>query len=490
METWTKARWPLLVALAAVLVNLGTLGNGFAFDDVALVANNPAVATLSGVPHLFVAPYGASSGENSGLFRPVTLASLALNRAVTGPGPLGFHGVNVLLNAAVAALAWIGLRGAGARYGTALLGAALFAVHPLHCEAVANVAGRAELLAALFTLAAWIAHRAGRPMTAALLFLGAILSKEGVVLAPLLFWADDHVQGERKRWRAYAGFAGAFAILAVLRIVALGPHQGAGSATPLDNPAGAAGSVPRVLTAVWVQLKYALLALWPHPLSCDYSFNVIPVARSPLDPRFLAGLVFLVLIAAAIVWGSRRRPPVALAALIWSVFFLPSSNLLFPTGTIMAERLAYLPCLGVCLLAGQAGAAWAARGKRDAAAIVTVSIVAIAALSVLTWQRNSVWKDNLTLTTTDVETYPSSAKLQAGAATFLGKAGRDAESEARFRRALDIYPDYPQMHYNLAVLLLKRGARDEAIEHLNRSAALAPDNPLPRQLLNRIRKQD
>src|SRR5436190_15387881 len=102
METAAKARWPLLVAFAALVVNLGTLGNGFALDDVALVADNPAIATLSGVPHLFVEPYLAGSIENTGLYRPLTLASLALNRAATGPRPLGFHAVNVLLNAAVA----------------------------------------------------------------------------------------------------------------------------------------------------------------------------------------------------------------------------------------------------------------------------------------------------------------------------------------------------------------------------------------------------
>ncbi|HEX4825063.1 MAG TPA: DUF1736 domain-containing protein [Candidatus Polarisedimenticolaceae bacterium] len=481
MRTGANARWPLLVAFAALLVNLGTLGNGFALDDVALVRDNPAVATLEGVPRLFVQPYGASSGENSGLYRPLTLASFAVNRAVAGAGPRGYHAVNIVLNAAVAALVWFVLRRAGTHYGTALLGGALFAVHPLHAEAVANVAGRAELLAALFVLGAWLAHGSGRRVAAALLFLAAVLSKEGVVLAPVLFWADDRLRGERRPWSSYAGLAGAIAVLLVLRVIALGPHQGAGSAIPLDNPAAAAGVIPRLFTATWVQLKYALLAVWPHPLSCDYSFDVIPVVRSVVDPRLLGGLAFLAAVVFAVM---RRNRPVALAAALWLVFFLPASNLLFPTGTIMAERLAYLPSLGVCLLAGHIGASFASRKT----IVVAASIVAAASLATLTWQRNSVWKDNLTLATTDVGTYPSSAKLQAGAGIFLAAAGRDAEGEDHMRRALEIYPDYAQIHYNLAVLLVKRGARDEATLHLERASALAPDNPRPRKLLEQLRK--
>ena len=69
---------------------------------------------------------------------------------------------------------------------------------------------------------------------------------------------------------------------------------------------------------------------------------------------------------------------------------------------------------------------------------------------------------------------------------FLADAGRDNEAEAHLRRAVEIYPDYAQMHYNLAVLLARRGARDEAIGHLRRAIELAPGNPRPRRLLETL----
>ena len=467
------------------------LRNGFALDDVFLVGSNPAIATAANIPKLFLSPYWDAPGESYGLYRPLTIASFAVDRAVMGSGPLGFHLTNVLLHAGVSALAWFALRRAGTRYGTALAGAGLFAVLPVHSEAVANVAGRAELLAALFVLSAWLAHRRGSRVAAAALFFCALLSKESAILAPALFLLDDRVRdrrGVRELAPRYAGFAAALVGMLVLRVVALGPHQTAEGTIALDNPAAAAGFTPRIATALWVQLKSALLCVLPAHLVSDYSFDAIPVARGLGDLRALAGLAFVGTALAAVVWGFARCRPVMLAAALWIVFALPSSNLLFPAGTIMAERLVYLPSLGICLAIGHAvstGAAGEGRGRRIA--VVAAMVVAVAGYSARTIARVPDWKDNLTLATADVATSPRSAKLQAGAGIFLADAGRAAEAEDHLRRAVAIYPDYAQMHYNLAVLLARRGARDEAIEHLNRAVALAPDNPLPHQLLERLR---
>jgi tetratricopeptide (TPR) repeat protein len=504
MATGTSPRWPLLCALVAVLVHWRAFGNGFALDDVRLVESNPAIESLAHLPKLFVEPYWSVAGEHYGIFRPLTIASYALNRALSGSGPMGFHIVNVLLHACVTALAWSVLRRAGTHYGTALLGALIFAVLPIHTEAVANVAGRAELLAALFVLAAWLAHRRSNEagasarrwrLAAAGLYFAAILSKESAVLAPVLFFADDALRGRyafRLRASLLTPYAIALAGMLALRVLALGVHQAAEDTIPLDNPAAAAGAWPRVLTALWVQLKYFGICLAPRHLVSDYSFDAIPVARSLADPRVLAGIVFVAGLSASAAWGWRRSRPTALAALVWILFFLPSANLLFPTGTIMAERLAYLPSLGLCLAIGHWGAAFAARerpaGTVRARRFVVVTLAALVVLGATarSWARIPDWRSNLTLALADVATTPRSAKLQAGAGIFLADAGRFAEAEDHLRRAVAIFPDYAQMHYNLAVLLVNRGAREEATQHLRRAMEIAPGNPLPRRLLDQL----
>ena len=507
MTAGTALRWPLLCALAAALVYVRALGNGFVLDDVRLVEQNPAVASLAHLPGLFVEPYWNVLGEHYGLYRPLTVASFAVNRALLGAGPFGFHLVDVVLHASIAALAWLCLRRAGTHYGTALLGGVAFAVLPVHTEAVANVAGRAELLAALFVLASWLAH--GRALEAeergrrwgilaALLYLAAILSKESAVLAPALFVADDAMRRRgttARRAAHFAAYATALAVMLVLRVMALGVHQTAEATIPLDNPAAAAGAWPRVATALWVQVKCALLCVAPRHLVSDYSYDAIPIARSVADPRVLAGLAFVAALAAAAAWGWKHCRPVALAAIVWVVFFLPSANLLFATGTLMAERLAYLPSLGVCLAIGHVGAALAARpGAANAMrarriAVVIVAVALVAGFAVRAIARIPDWKSNLTLALADVATSPRSAKLQAGAGMFLAQAGRVEEGEDHLQRALSIYPEYAQMHYNLAVLLARRGARDEATAHLRRAIALAPGNPLPRRLLDELSRR-
>jgi tetratricopeptide (TPR) repeat protein len=503
MKARASPWWPLLCALVAVLVYGRALDNGFALDDVRLVESNLSIVSLGHVPALFLEPYWNVAGENYGLYRPITVASLSINRAMFGAGPFGFHLVNILLHAAVTSLAWLCLKRSGTHYGTAFVGGLTFAVLPIHVEAVANVAGRAELLAALFVLAAWIAHRraidaeapAGRwPLAAPALYLAAVLSKESAVLAPALFFADDALRGRTgtpRRRGLLTGYVAAGVVMLLLRASALRAHQLAAATIPLDNPAAAAGAWPRVLTAAWIQLSYALISVAPWRLVSDYSFDAIPVARSLADGRVVCGAAFLVALAWGAVWGWKRSRPIALSILSWVVFFLPSANLLFPTGTIMAERLAYLPSFGICLAIGHLGAGLAARGSTPMSARVRVLVGILGAVVLSVWAARGMlrvpdWKDNLRLALTDVATMPRSAKLQAGAGMFLAEAGRAREAEEHLRLAVGIYPDYAQMHYNLAVLLARRGARADAEAHLRRAIELAPGNPQPQRLLDQL----
>ena len=449
--------------------------------------HDPRLAHPADLGAFFLRPYWPEGeGAAAGLYRPLTTWSFALNRALTGTEPHGFHVGNMLLHAAVCALAWFAARRAGVFYGTAILAALLFAVHPVHVEAVANVAGRAELLAAGFALAAWLAHRRKQPVLAPALYLLAVLSKEGAVLAPILFLVDDlhrRRDGERLRFGVYAGYAASLALALGLRAAALGGFHGAEDAVFMDNPAAFAGPVIRIATALWVVAKDLLLLLWPAHLVSDYSFDAVPLVRTFRDPRLLVGCGVLALLIALVVWSWPRSRPLLLGIAVFVLFLLPASNLLFPVGTLMAERLLYLPSFGICLVAGHLGAGVARRGRpaRDTVWAVAVALLALGAAR--TWARIPAWNDNATLALTDVSLQPRSAKLQAGAGIARHQSGDDIGAEAAYRSALEIWPDYAQMHYNLALLLEKRGASEEAITHLKEAGRLAPSNPKPFHVL-------
>ena len=478
--------WPLLVAALAAGVYANAVGNDFALDDVPLVREDPRVQSLARLPELVTEPYWGP-GSTAGLYRPLTSVSYALNRALTGPGASGFHAGNVLLHALVCVLVWFTARRAGTVYGTALAAALLFAAHPIHTEAVANVAGRAELLAAGLALGAWLAHRNGRLVGAGVLFALAMLSKESAVLAPLLFLADDAQRrrsGERTPSLLRAGgvHAGALAVVLAMRVAVLGGIGGAEDAIRLDNPAAFAAVPVRWATALWVHARALLLVLWPARLSSDYSLDAIPLVTSPADPGLWAGAASVAVVVVCVAVGWRRSRPVFLGALSWLVFVLPASNLLFPTGTLLGERLLYLPSWGICLLAGHALAwAWTRRAARVAVAGGTTVI--LVALAARTLARNPDWRDNATLALHDVAVQPRSAKLHAGAGIVLQGRGEHARARAHYERALALYPDYAQVHHNLGVLLEAEGDAAGATHHLQEAIRLAPDNPRPYKTL-------
>lgn len=475
--------WPLLVAVVAAAVYTSALRNDFALDDVPLVRDDPRVQSLARLGELVAEPYWGE-GSTAGLYRPVTSASYAVNRALTGAGAAGFHAGNLLLHAAISVLVWLTARRAGTVYGTALAAALLFAVHPVHAEAVANIAGRAELLAAGFALAAWLAHRRGRLLLAGALFALAVLSKEGAVLAPLLFLADDahrRRQGERTPAPLVAAgiHAAALAVVLALRVAVLGGIGGAEDAIRLDNPAAFAAAPVRWATALWVHARSLALVLWPARLSSDYSIDSIPLVTSAADPRLWAGVGSLVLVLVTVVLGWRRSRPMFLGGLSWLLFLLPASNLLFPTGTLMGERLLYLPSWGVCLLAAHALAwAWTSRPAARTPAAVAAAAVLLA-LSARTVTRTPDWRDNATLALRDVEVQPRSAKLHAGAGIVLQSRGEHDRARAHYERALALYPEYAQVHYNLGVLLEAQRDVTGATRHLQEAIRLAPDNPRP-----------
>jgi hypothetical protein len=179
-----EGRWPVPLALAvlALLAYANALANGFVLDDRGIVLDNPLVREPGTAWRAFLTPYWPAA-IGGGQYRPLGILSFVLDGAIAGPSAMWYHAVNVAWHAAATVLLWVWIRGFLAPAG-ALVAAALFAVHPVHVEAVANVVGRLELMAAAFIFAALVAHRRGS-WFAPLLFACALLSKEHAVVGSL-----------------------------------------------------------------------------------------------------------------------------------------------------------------------------------------------------------------------------------------------------------------------------------------------------------------
>jgi protein O-mannosyl-transferase len=464
----------LLVGLllgAVVLVYGNTLVNQFAMDDELYIMRNAQVVDPS-LHRLF------SPNPVSAVFRPVAFATLAMNWALSGAEPFGYHLVNQLLHAGATWLLFILLQellGSSPEGRTvAFVAALLYAVHPIHTEAVAWAVGRAELLAAGFLFAGWILHLRDRPVASLACFALAMLSKESAVAFFPLVLLGDYAIGKWKPRLRYSLSAGLTLLYLALLWKVHGGHFGPTDISTVDNPLVDLPAGWRILNALRVAWKYIALQIYPAVLSCDYSFNQIPVYR---DWRHTLPAAFAAAAVAGIwIWALRKRQAgLALAGGIYFAGFAATANILMPTGTMMGERLAYLPSAGFCLLLALSWN-WLRQKKEMPAWGLLGAIVLI--LSARTVVRNRNWKDAFALYSSGVRAVPNDAKMHANLAGQYFLRNQLDLAAGEYQIALRIHPDSAEALSSYAALEFQRGNYQAAGEMMEKALSMSGRNNL------------
>ncbi len=483
---------PFVLLLAVVLlVYANSLANGFVHDDKPLVAENQLIRDPGNLGRIFASGYWTTRDASvPELYRPLVVASFLLNHSASGPSPFGFHLVNLLLHAWVS---WLVFRLGRELSGSAAAGWAaglLFAVHPVHVEAVAPVVGRSELLAAGFALWALLLHRrsgatrSGWSLAgAAFCYLAAALSKENALALPAILLLTDLALPQagpprregKVRWgaKAYSLYLLAAALYLGLRISVLGAVARS-DIRPLDNPLVDAGQPAASLTAIITAGKYLGLLLWPAHLSADYSREQIPLATGWLDPRLLTSLAALAAVTFLAVREWNRRRLISASILFYGAAILPVSNLLVPIGTIFGERLLYLPSVGFCLAAGTLFAATEGRGRRIATLLGLALLLLASGRSAA---RNRIWRDDASFAFATARDAPRSAKAQFNLGVFLEERGDLPGADEAYRRAEALDPRWPDPPYNRGGVLRRLGRAGEAVEEYQRALNLDPSRP-------------
>jgi len=429
----TARRLYAVVALCAVAVHVGALWNHFALDDNQIVQFNKLVLQFSGVWRAFVSPYWPPV-IGGGMYRPLPLASYALDWQLGGAA-WWFHAVNVAWHAgASVTVAWLARQWSGER--AALAAGLLFAVHPVHVEAVANIVGRAELMASLFAiLSVYAALAHDRLWWSAAALAAGLLSKENAVVAPaLIVWGwmiRLAPRPSRGRMAAYAGaWVGLGLVYVVVRSSVLG-HELVGHPAPVFF---GASPVAVRLTAMAALADVARLLVFPLTLRVDYSPAERTLVTSPFDPRFALGLL------CAAAWGAllwlawRRERRVEAYGLGWiGIALFPVSNLVVPVGVLLAERALYLPSAGLALAAGT----WLKDLETHRLALVlSVLIVAGGVRSAL---RVPVWRDTQAMIGSELEDSPNSFAGPAHMVVMYLTGHQPAKALEAYRRATEIY---------------------------------------------------
>jgi len=449
----------LVVATAAAVVHLGVLWNGFALDDLTIIVANPLVHSLSGVWRAFAAPYFPANLDAS-VYRPLTIATYALDWSVGST--VWFHAVNLMWHVGASVLvALLARRWAGD--AAALVAGIVFAVHPVHVEAVANVVGRNELMAAAFTLlAVYAALERGSVLWSAAALTAGLLSKENAAVAPALV-AAAWLLGVRPvpPRRRLAAFVVSWVVLAAaytgVRWSVL--HGFGGSGNPAPVFLGQDGLTIR-LTAIAALADVARLLVFPLALSADYSPSERTAVQSLGDARLILGVLVVSLWALLLGLAWRRHHKLEALGLAWiAIAYAPVANLLFPIQILIAERTLYLPSAGLALALG---AAMRGLTGRWLAAVATLLLVLGGVRSAF---RVGAWRDDRAATLALLQDAPRSYFSWQNLGWQYLRAGQFARAIGAFQTSSRIYPYDARVYIAAAhaAYALNRGAAADSL---------------------------
>ncbi|MBX6362735.1 MAG: hypothetical protein IRZ00_02605 [Gemmatimonadetes bacterium] len=439
------------VAAAALAVYANSLANGFAYDDLAIIKTNTRVHDLRALGDILLTPYWPIYGQEFGLYRPLAILAYAVQWALGGGAPWIFHLGNVLEHAAVCVLAYLFLERL-TDWRAALAGALVFAVHPVHTEAVANVVGQAELLGALGILTGALLYVSrpelalapGRRWAIAAAYALAVGTKESTIvfpaLLPLLDLAQRRTALRRDELARYARVLAPTALVlavigggyVVLRLAILGTLTASDA-----NPSLRFLHDHHVLMGLRVWPEYLRLLLFPRDLSADYSPAVILPVTSMNAETWLGLALLLLTVACALL--VRRRPGIGLPAAWFLVTILIVSNLFFPIGVVLAERTLYVPSIAVALGVAYAWRALPAAAPRRALAWGGLALV-LALGAARTFVRNPDWKSTRQMWYSVIRDHPESFRGQWYAGDIEEGAGNLAAARDHWTLAYRLWP--------------------------------------------------
>ncbi len=516
----------LLITLAVIAAYSNSFFVPFLYDDDPNIVQSRSIRSLTPITTVLFPGEGSHVGG-----RPLMNLSFAVNYAISGLSVWSYHVFNLLVHL-LAALALFGFFRRtlltpvlGPRFGRhanalAMAVALLWAVHPLHTEAVTYITQRAESMMGLFLfLVFYVALRGWerrRPWPwhlsagAAMILGGA--SKEVMVVAPFLVYAFDAIFIHRTPENLLKRSPVLYGALAVGLTVLLA--QVATGATSESTPEAVSTPFTYLVTETTVILHYLRLAFWPNPLIFDYGW--MPRTLGEAWPHALA----VTLLFSASVWAVARRMPAGFAGL-WFFFILAPTSSIMPLPFFIWERRMYLPLaavLALVVLSVHSLMVFAAEKsgnphtfRRLATAAMAAALAVAVGLSEATYLRNHDYRSELAIWEDTVAKRPENARGHTSLGYVLAGMGREKEATEQyriavgldpptatafvnlgaavarkgnreqaleyFRRALEIYPLYGEAHSDLAGLLTDMGRYEEALSHASVAVSVRPDYP-------------
>ncbi|KAM7415150.1 hypothetical protein PAMA_019801 [Pampus argenteus] len=481
--------WKEILLLTGMVVGCywNSLSCGFVFDDVSAILDNKDLRPSTPLLNLFLNDFwGTPMAEERShkSYRPLTVLTFRLNYLFSELSAASYHLLNVVLHAVVCVL-FLRVCRLFLDKPSSLVAALLFAVHPIHTEAVTGVVGRAELLSSIFLLAAFLAYTkstgsdhsivwAPIALTVVLVAAATLCKEQGITVVGICCVHEVFVaQGFtlpmlldtlRQVVQGKDGFP--YAVLqTLLKLIVLVIStlllvivrvQVIQSQLPVftrfDNPAAVSPTPTRQLTFNYLLPVNAWLLLNPSELCCDWTMGTIPLVESPLDHRNLATLAFYTFLGLLSLHSLRYRhssaKTVIMALSLIVLPFIPASNLFFPVGFVVAERVLYVPSMGFCVLVAHGFRIVSHKGHLKKISWLMIGVL-LTTHAVKTFNRNWDWESEYTLFTSALKVNKNNAKLWNNVGHALENQNNYGRALQYFLQATRVQPDDIGAHMNV-----------------------------------------
>ncbi|MCK5822442.1 MAG: tetratricopeptide repeat protein [Bacteroidales bacterium] len=476
-----------ILFLLSFLIYGNTITHNYALDDAIVIADNSFTQQgFAGVKDIlthdsFTGFFGKDKKlVAGGRYRPLSIVTFAVEHQFFGKNPHLSHFINILLYALIGILIFVILSGLLTKYhnnkwylSIPFLTVLLFIAHPIHTEVVANIKGRDEIMALLFSLLAlyftikYFEKDKSRNLFYSFLSLFlALMSKENSITFVLIIPLTIYFFTEKKFKKIALSiipliFATVFFL--IIRHSVIGNSLSKAPTELMNNPFLHATFAQKYATIFYTLGLYIKLLIFPHPLTFDYYPKQITIINW-IDLRAIIPLVFYSFIFVYSLLKMKRKNIIAYSIFYFLITFSIVSNIVFPVGTFMNERFMFMPSIGFCLIMAYFLFYLIPKhikNKKFLAIFSPLLLVVILSLySFKTIDRNKAWKNDFVLFTTDVKTSTNSAKSNCSAGgKLIEKAQKTGDKKIRdeylklsikyLQKSLEIYPNY-----NDALLLL------------------------------------
>ena len=454
------------ILLISLIVYIPVFTSGFVWDDISYIENNHLVRSFN--------LQGIFSQYVMGNYHPFTVLMLAMEYQLFGLNASGYHIINLLFHLANVLLVYHFILLIANQRNVALIAAALFGLHPLHTESVAWISEIKDLLYTFFFLLASIYYlkylRKGEPKfyrITLLFFLCSLLSKAMAASFPVVMVLIDYIMNKKMDMKIWIRKIPFFLLAIVFGVIAIFAQQSSEAIQDISSYS----IWQRILFACYGYISYLWKMILPINQSAFYPYP-IQSGESPGAVYY----IFPVLVFAMVILAfySLRLTKKIIFGLGYFTITVVLVLQLLPVGqAVMADRYTYIPSIGIVYLAAEGIYwLWTKKGKVPAFGLLSLFVIFF---TVLTYTRNRVWKNGITLWTDVINKFPNVATdYDNRGGIYLGEK-KFGPALVDLNKALQLSPRDAEALTNRAVLLSNKNKNEEALIDLNKAIELNPD---------------